>query len=252
MLKALIILIVKDFKMLLRAGNGLAQALFLGFLIIFLFSLVGGDIFNSGTGSYLTSPASALFSESAALPGFINGQLAAAVFWLASIFFILLMLPVLYSFEEIWQAKIGLLSANFPLRLVWLAKTITGLFFLLPAQALFLGAIFLFLGQAPINYLALSLCVTVLANIALVSLASMLSTVSGAKSGNQMLLGVLFLPLCLPLLLRLMAMGKYIFSSQKATLPLWIWQSDLLFVLAFAFIFVALAVLFFPFLYRES
>lgn len=246
MLKALLILLAKDFKLLLRGGSGLAQALLLGFLIIFIFSLAAGDIFKVNW-SMLPAPEVLLASEYLS-----GGELGSAVFWLASIFFILLLQPLLYGFEETWQAKIGLLSMDFSLRLLWLAKTMLGFVFLLLAQGLFLVAISLFLGQGPANYWFIGLSVMLLANAALVSLASMLAPISKLKSGSQALLAVLFLPLCLPLLLRLMAMGGHIFSAQKTSFQVWMWHSDFLFVLAFAFIFVALGVLFFPFLYKES
>ena len=252
MLKALLILLAKDFKILLRGGSGLAQALLLGFLIIFIFSLAAGDVFKVNC-SMLPVPEVLFAPEALSASAYLtSGELGAAVFWLASIFFILLLQPLLYGFEETWQAKIGLLSMAFSLRLLWLAKTMLGFVFLLLAQVLFLLAISLFLGQGPGNYWLIGLSVMFLANVALVSLASMLAPISKLKSGSQALLAVLFLPLCLPLLLRLTAMGGHIFSSQKTSFQVWMWHSDFLFVLAFACIFVALGMLFFPFLYRES
>ena len=264
MLKALLILLAKDFKLLLRGGSGLAQALLLGFLIIFIFSLAAGDIFKVNW-SMLPAPEALPAPEVLSVPEILpapevllaseylsGGELGSAVFWLASIFFILLLQPLLYGFEETWQARRGLLSMAFSLRLLWLAKTMLGFVFLLLAQGLFLVAISLFLGQGPANYWFIGLSVMLLANAALVSLASMLAPISKLKSGSQALLAVLFLPLCLPLLLRLMAMGGHIFSAQKTSFQVWMWHSDFLFVLAFAFIFVALGVLFFPFLYKES
>ena len=292
MLKPLLILVVKDINLLSKRGSGVLQALFLGLLIIILFALAGGNVLGGANPAALFANgtvANGVIANGASANAFVhNGCLPAAVFWLACVFFLLLLLPMLYFFEEGTQAKKGLVSMGYPLRLIWLAKTLTGFVFLLAAQLVFLGAIYLFLGQAPVNYSLPGLGVLLLANSALVCLASLLCPVAQIKTGSQMLLALLFIPICLPLLLRLVGMGRYIFKSlpmsmsmpmplnlpvetsqaEQLNLPnqinggqqilpaglpeIWNWPGDLLFVLAFAFIFVALAVLLFPLLYRDN
>lgn len=113
----------KDLALTLARGSGLIQALLLGLLLLFVFSL------SQGIGERM-SP-----------------QAAAAVFWLSSAFCQVLIFNQLYALEEANNARLGLLLCPAPIQGVWLGKAAAGLTLLLLAQVIFLPASVIFLGQ---------------------------------------------------------------------------------------------------------
>ena len=113
----------KDLSLTLARGSGLIQALLLGLLLLFVFSL------SQGIGERM-SP-----------------QAAAAVFWLSSAFCQVLIFNQLYALEEANNARLGLLLCPAPIQGVWLGKAAAGLTLLLLAQVIFLPASVIFLGQ---------------------------------------------------------------------------------------------------------
>lgn len=82
----------KDLSLTLARGSGLIQALLLGLLLLFVFSL------SQGIGERM-SP-----------------QAAAAVFWLSSAFCQVLIFNQLYALEEANNARLGLLLCPAPSR----------------------------------------------------------------------------------------------------------------------------------------
>ena len=113
----------KDLALSLARGNGLVQALLLGLLLLFVFSLAQG-------------------------PGErVGPQAAAAMFWLSSAFSQVLIFNRLYDLEEVNAARLGLALCPAPIQGVWLGKMLAGLLLLLLAQAVFLPAAMIFLGQ---------------------------------------------------------------------------------------------------------
>ena len=99
------------------------QALLLGLLLVFLFSLS----LNAGDK--------------------LSPQAAAAMFWLASAFCQVLIFNMLYAVEETAQARLGLVLLPAPVQSVWLGKALAGLLLLAAAQCIFVPAVFVFLGQ---------------------------------------------------------------------------------------------------------
>ena len=102
----------KDLSLTLARGSGLIQALLLGLLLLFVFSL------SQGIGERM-SP-----------------QAAAAVFWLSSAFCQVLIFNQLYALEEANNARLGLLLCPAPIQGVWLGKAAAGLTLLLLAQVI--------------------------------------------------------------------------------------------------------------------
>ena len=98
MLKCALAVCAKDLKLTLTRGAGLVQALLLGLLLVFLFSLS----LNAGDK--------------------LSPQAAAAMFWLASAFCQVLIFNMLYAVEESAQARLGLLLLPVPVQAVWLGK----------------------------------------------------------------------------------------------------------------------------------
>ena len=103
MLRCALAVCAKDLKLTLTRGAGLVQALLLGLLLVFLFSLS----LNAGDR--------------------LSPQAAAAMFWLASAFCQVLIFNMLYAVEESAQARIGLLLLPAPVQAVWLGKALAGL-----------------------------------------------------------------------------------------------------------------------------
>ena len=98
MLKLALALCAKDLRIVLARSAGLAQALLLGLLLVFLFSLSleAGDR--------------------------LSPQAAATMFWLASAFCQVLVFNMLYSLEEENGSRLGLLTLPVPSQGIWLGK----------------------------------------------------------------------------------------------------------------------------------
>ncbi|MBU1247731.1 MAG: heme exporter protein CcmB [Proteobacteria bacterium] len=180
---------VKDLRLSLSGGQGLVQAVLLGLLLIFLFSLA--------------------YAEGAA----VLPQAAAAIFWLASAFGLVLVFNDLFSLEEANQARLGLLSSPAPAHSVWLGKGMAGLLLLLLSQLVFLPATAVFLGQdikGPFWLLAVTLAS---ADIGLVVVGALLGALSQGQAARESLLSVIVFPLLLPVLLGAITLFGMVFSG---------------------------------------
>ena len=177
MLRLTLAIARKDLFLALARGGWLCQAVLLGLVLIFVFSLARG----------------------AGEP--VSAQAAATVFWVCSMFCQVLVFNQLYAQEEANGAKLGLLLAGQPVQGVWLGKCIAGLLLLLLAQAVFFPAAIIFLdqeirGDATAAFLAL-----LLADIGLAAIGSLLGAAAQGQSTRESLLGILLFPLLIPLLL---------------------------------------------------
>ena len=143
----------KDLSLTLARGSGLIQALLLGLLLLFVFSL------SQGIGERM-SP-----------------QAAAAVFWLSSAFCQVLIFNQLYALEEANNARLGLLLCPAPIQGVWLGKAAAGLTLLLLAQVIFLPASVIFLGQELGGPPLPGLAALLLVDLGMCALESLLSIV---------------------------------------------------------------------------
>lgn len=162
MLKAACLIARKDLRLVLSRGAGLVQALLLGLLLIFVFSL------SRETGETM------------------SGQGAATIFWLSSAFCQVLSFNMLYGLEEANGSRAGLLLLPSPVQSVLLGKAAAGLCIILTAQLLFLPATIVFLGQSLGDGWTLALLALVLTDIGMASLGSLL----GALSQGQARAGV--------------------------------------------------------------
>lgn len=176
----------KDLRLVLARGGGLTQALLLGLLLVFLFSL------SLDAGDRLTP------------------QAAATMFWLASAFCQVLVFNMLYAVEEVNGARLGLLLLPAPVQGVWLGKAAAGLLLLLTAQCLFLPAVFVFLAQQAGSAWPTALTGLILVDVGMAASGSLLGALSVGQVGRESLLSVVLFPLLAPLLLagvRLTALG---------------------------------------------
>lgn len=189
MLNAARAIAAKDLRISLSRGGGLAQALLLGLLLIFVFSLAQ----DMGE----TMPP----------------QGAAAAFWLSSAFCQVLVFNMLYSQEEINGTRLGLLLIPAPTQAVWLGKAAAGLVLILLAQAVFLPAAIVFLGQHVGPLWPSALLALLLADVGMAALGSLLGALSQGQAARESLLSIVLFPLLIPLLLAGIRVGAGAFAE---------------------------------------
>ena len=225
MLKTALAICRKDLRLILTRGAGLAQALLLGLLLIFLFSL------SLDIGDRLTP------------------QAAATMFWLASAFAMVLIFNMLYALEEVTSARWGLLLLPAPPQSIWLGKALGGADLILAAQIIFLPACIAFLGQSFGPAVWLGLGGILLADVGLAACGSLLGALSTGmgtgQAGRESLLSIILFPVLVPLLLAAIRLLGAAFSPDFPAET----ESWLRLGLAFNAVFVAVALVLFPFMY---
>lgn len=180
----------KDLHMVLTRGSGLVQALLLGLIMLFVFSL-------SQQVGEIMSP-----------------QGAATIFWLASAFCQVLIFNTLYSLEETNGARLGLQLMPRPLQAVWLGKAMGALVLLVLAQLLFLPATIVFLGQSISDLWLWALLTLLLVDLGMVALGSLLGALSQGQAARESLLSIVIFPLLIPLLLAGIRVGAGGFADE--------------------------------------
>jgi len=190
MLRAMPAIARKDLTLTLARGGGLAQALLLGLLLLFMFSL------SQEPGERM-SP-----------------QGAAAVFWLASAFCQVLVFNALYALEEVNGARQGLALLPCPVQAVWMGKALAGLTLVLLAQAVFAPATLVFLGQDLSGEWRQALAMLVLADIGMALLGSLLGALAQGQAAKESLLSIVLFPLLAPLLLAGIRVGSGLFAGR--------------------------------------
>ncbi|MUM76304.1 heme ABC transporter permease CcmB [Pseudodesulfovibrio sp. F-1] len=221
MLKRSAAMAAKDLRLSVSGGQGLVQAMLLGLLLIFLFSL------------------------SKPLGGVITAQAAGAIFWLASAFGLVLVFNDLFAIEEANGARVGILSSPAPVHAVWVGKGLAGLCLLLVSQLVFLPATAAFLGQTVYGPWWLLLTTLIGADIGLVVIGALLGALSQGQAARESLLSVIVFPLLLPVLLAGITLFALCFSPEPAEGP----GSWLGLILAFDALFAGAGLFLFPFVY---
>ena len=186
MIRCALAVCAKDLRLVLARGAGLLQALLLGLLLVFLFSLS----LNAGDR--------------------LSPQAAAAMFWLASAFCQVLIFNMLYAVEETAQARLGLVLLPAPVQGVWLGKALAGLLLMAVAQCVFVPAVFVFLGQHLGSAWPFALMGIALGDVGMAASGSLLGALSVGRGGRESLLSIVLFPLLVPMLLagvRLVSMG---------------------------------------------
>jgi heme exporter protein B len=192
MLKAALAIAHKDLTLTLARGGGLVQALLLGLLLLFMFSL------SQEVGERM------------------NPQGAAAIFWLASAFCQVLIFNTLYGREETHGARQGLALLPCPVQAVWIGKALAGLALLLLAQTLFVPATVVFLGQDMSGEWWWALVMLLLADIGMTLLGSLLGALSQGQAAKESILSIVFCPLLAPVLLAGIRAGAGLFAGRAA------------------------------------
>ena len=224
MLRAAKLIAAKDLRLSFGRGSGLVQALLLGLLLIFVFSL------SRQTGDTM------------------NPQAAAAIFWMASAFCQVLIFSTLYAHEEVNGQRHGLILAPVPVQAIWLGKAVAGLCLLLAAQVVFLPAAVVFLRQELSDAWMTGLGIVLLTDLGIAVLGSLLGALSQGQSARESLLSIVLFPLLLPLLLAGIRLGAAAFSMEAAeSVHEWFGIAA-----AFDAIFTAAALLLFPYIYNAE
>ena len=221
MLKLALALCAKDLRIVLARSAGLAQALLLGLLLVFLFSLSleAGDR--------------------------LSPQAAATMFWLASAFCQVLVFNMLYSLEEENGSRLGLLTLPVPSQGIWLGKALAGLLLILAAQLVFLPATFVFLGQSAGEEPVPALIGLLLTDVGMAG-GSLLGALSVGRAGRESLLSIVLFPLMIPLLLAGIQLGATGFNPDPMPDGPQDWIG---LAAAFDAVFLAAGLALFPFVY---
>ncbi len=214
----------KDLRLILARGTGLIQALLLGLLLIFVFSL-------SRQAGEIMPP-----------------QSAAAIFWLASAFCQVLICNTLYSIEEANAARLGLLLAPAPTQAIWLGKTFAGLLLLLCAQLIFIPATIVFLGQPVTALWPAGLFIVLLVDVGIMALGSLLGALSQGQAARESMLSIILFPLLIPVLLAGISVGTAAFSGNMPENP----ESWFGIAAAFDALFLGACLFLFPYIYSEE
>jgi heme exporter protein B len=221
MLRMTLAVLRKDMTLTLLRSSGLVQALLLGLLLVFVFSL------SQGVGENLSA------------------RNAAAVFWLSSAFCQVLIFNQLYALEETNSSRLGLLLCPAPIQAVWLGKAIAGIALLLLAQCVFLPATVIFLGQSLNGPLKPALAILLLTDTGMCALGSLLGALAQGQTTRESLLSIVLFPLLMPLLLAGTGIGAQVFGGADPDGPgPWLGLAA-----AFDAIFLAAGLLLFAFLY---
>lgn len=191
MLRLILALARKDLTLVLARGSGLVQALLLGLLLIFVFSL------SQGTGERMAP------------------QGVAAVFWLGSVFCQVLIFNQLYALEEASSARLGLLLCPAPVQAVWLGKGCAGMVLLGLAQIVFFPATMVFLGQDMQGPLPDGLLALLLVDLGMCALGSLLGALAQGQATRESLLSIVLFPLLTPLLLAGISVGAQVLGASS-------------------------------------
>lgn len=217
----------KDLTIILGRSAGLCQALLLGLLLIFLFSL------SLETGQKLSPHA------------------AATMFWLASVFCQVLIFQMLYTNEEQNSARVGLQTLPCQIQAIWLGKFFAGFVLLLLSQLLFIPALFIFLSQHVGLHYGYSLLGIFLTDIGICTCGSLLGALCVGQSGKESLLSIIIFPLLIPLLLSAISLSSVgLLDFENSFYDIAQIQQWLGIAFAFDMMFCAASLILFPFLYR--
>ena len=222
MIAAALAMAAKDLRLAFAGGQGPVQAVLLGLLLVFIFSL-------------------------SAAPGeHFSPQQAMAIFWLCSSFAVVLIFSLLFRFEEENDTATALLLSPLPVQGLWLGKTLAGLVLLLLCQIFFFPAALVFLGLDPggnPGWLALMvLCV----DLGLCVLGGLIGAMGHGQGAKDALLTIIVFPLQIPLLLGGIRIGVGLMQgATPADLGDWFGL-----VLAFDAVFAGAALFLFPHVFR--
>lgn len=227
MLKPTMRMATKDLRLTLTRGAGLVQALLLGLVLVFVFSLSrqAGDL--------------------------VPAQTAATIFWLASLFSLVLMSNALFSLEEESNARPGLILSPAPLASVWAGKALASGLLLVASQLAFMPATIIFLGNepsGPAESWLMGLAGILVVDWGLVAVGALLGALAQGQAGRESLLSLVLFPLVIPVLLAGIRLTTG-FLEGASPLGAGSWLG---LALGFGAMYSAVGLLLFPILYRAG
>ena len=212
----------KDLRLAFAGGQGPVQAVLLGLLLVFIFSL-------------------------SAAPGeHFSPQQAMAIFWLCSSFAVVLIFSLLFRFEEENDTATALLLSPLPVQGLWLGKTLAGLALLLLCQIFFFPAALVFLGLDPGGSLHGLLLMVFGVDLGLCVLGGLIGAMGHGHGAKDALLTIIVFPLQIPLLLSGIRIGVGLMQG-TALAGVGDWFG---LVLAFDAVFAGAALFLFPHVFR--
>jgi heme exporter protein B len=212
----------KDLRLAFAGGQGPVQAVLLGLLLVFIFSL-------------------------SAAPGErFSAQQAMAIFWLCSSFAVVLIFSLLFRFEEENDTATALLLSPMPVQGLWLGKTLAGLALLLLCQVFFFPAALVFLGLDPGGSPAGLALMVLGVDAGLCILGGLIGAMGHGQGAKDALMTIIVFPLQVPLLLGGIRIGVGLMQGQAlAGVGDWFGL-----VLAFDAVFAGAALFLFPHVFR--
>ena len=222
MIRSCLAVMGKDLRLAFAGGQGPVQAVLLGLLLVFIFSL-------------------------SAAPGErFSAQQAMAIFWLCSSFAVVLIFSLLFRFEEENDTATALLLSPMPVQGLWLGKTLAGLALLLLCQVFFFPAALVFLGLDPGGSPAGLALMVLGVDAGLCILGGLIGAMGHGQGAKDALMTIIVFPLQVPLLLGGIRIGVGLMQGQAlAGVGDWFGL-----VLAFDAVFAGAALFLFPHVFR--
>jgi heme exporter protein B len=134
----------------------------------------------------------------------VPSQTAATIFWLASLFSLVLMSNALFSLEEEANARHALLLSPAPLASVWAGKAVASILLLAASQLAFFPATVIFLGNEPSGSAStwlVGIAGILVVDWGLVAVGTLLGALAQGQAGRESLLSLVLFPLVVPVLL---------------------------------------------------
>ena len=172
---------------------------------------------------------------------------APGMFWIMVLFVTVLGVHRSFSYEKEFDAFSLLISSPIDRGLIYLAKWISGFIFLTIMEAIVIIPFFKFLLIEYPSDLLLSVVTTLLINLAIMSVASLVSGIAMRANLSEVLVPILFFPLVSPVVIAASKISAGILAGE----PYQLWQIWLLIVISIIVIFSLVGYTLFDFITEE-
>tara|TARA_B100001179_G_scaffold215377_1_gene185534 strand:- start:270 stop:932 length:663 start_codon:yes stop_codon:yes gene_type:complete len=172
---------------------------------------------------------------------------APGMFWIMVLFVTVLGVHRSFSYEKEFDAFSLLISSPIDRGLIYLAKWISGFIFLTIMEAIVIIPFFKFLLIEYPSDLLLSVVTTLLINLAIMSVASLVSGIAMRANLSEVLVPILFFPLVSPVVIAASKISAGIMAGD----PYQLWKIWLLIVISIIVIFSLVGYTLFDFITEE-
>ncbi|MAW68371.1 MAG: hypothetical protein CMG10_01295 [Candidatus Marinimicrobia bacterium] len=177
----------------------------------------------------------------------IVANYAPGMFWIMVLLVTVLGVHRSFSYEKEFDAFSLLISSPIDRGLIYLAKWISGFIFLTIMEAIVIIPFFKFLLIEYPSDLLLSVVTTLLINLAIMSVASLVSGIAMRANLSEVLVPILFFPLVSPVVIAASKISAGIMAGE----PYQLWQIWLLIVISIIVIFSLIGYTLFDFITEE-